>query len=256
LTAVRSGCIIDTSIKTKAGAFTNLPGFPEKVVPRKWDAAARNAVNKKIAPALQPQEGDMTTELPIETLITNRLRELGLGRAEFARRTGFKNEAKALRRLVELLQGETRSTRGLIEVLPRALDIPLATVNQAIEDTRTFIAEEAEAAWRAAFVPHAVIETERRIPSPIFAAALIGVDTLLGIEFDLTRGEGSFVGQSLDGLKARRKKWGNHIPTFGAVRGFTVNYAPDRATRHGLDGTLLEELTAAKRLGYATYRLK
>lgn len=198
----------------------------------------------------------MTTELPIEKLINRRFRELGLGRAEFARRTGFKNEAKALRRLGELLQGETRSTRGLIEVLPRALDIPAAMVKQAIDDTKTFLAEESEAAWRAAFVAHAVIGTERRIPSPLFVVAICGVNSFLRIDFDLTKGEESFLEQALADLKARRRKSGSRIASFGEMLDFTINYTPDRAARHALDGRLLEELPAAKRIGYATYRLK
>ena len=39
-----------------------------------------------------------------------------------------------------------------------------------------------EAEWRAAFQPHAIIATDRSVPSPIFVAALIGVEKILRID--------------------------------------------------------------------------
>ena len=102
------------------------------------------------------------------------------------RRAGYKNIAKGLRRLDELLAGELNKTRDLIRALPAALDVPTEVVKQAIEETRRQIAEAQEAArqareaaWRAAFRPHAIILTERTVPQPIFVASIIGVERLL-----------------------------------------------------------------------------
>jgi hypothetical protein len=57
--------------------------------------------------------------------------------------------------------------------------------------------EAREAAWRLAFRPHAIIATDSSIPSPIFVAALIGVENILRIDFDLSQPEETYVHQAL-----------------------------------------------------------
>ena len=130
--------------------------------------------------------------LAIESLIVDRSRVLDLSRPDLMRRAGYKNIAKGLRRLDELLAGDLDKTRGLIRALPAALDVPPEVVEHAIEETRRRIAEAQEAArqareaaWRAAFRPHAIILTERTVPQPIFVAAIIGVERLLRMDFNL-----------------------------------------------------------------------
>ena len=55
----------------------------------------------------------------------------------------------------------------------------------------------AEPEWRADFQPHAIIATERTVPSPIFVAALIGVEKILRIDFDTSFPEETYVHQAL-----------------------------------------------------------
>ena len=74
---------------------------------------------------------------------------------------------------------------GLIDMLPAALEVPVDMINHAVEESRQYLRESEEAAWRAAFRPHAIILTERQRPQPLFVAALIGVDVLLRLDFDL-----------------------------------------------------------------------
>ena len=47
------------------------------------------------------------------------------------------------------------------------------------------------------FRPHAIIATDRSVPSPIFVAALIGVEKILRIDFDTSLPEATFVQQAL-----------------------------------------------------------
>jgi hypothetical protein len=61
-------------------------------------------------------------------------------------------------------------------------------VKRALEETVREIelverqeAETRDKIWRENFRPHAIILTERSVPSPIFVAALIGVEKLLRI---------------------------------------------------------------------------
>ena len=54
--------------------------------------------------------------------VPHRSRVLDLSRPDLMRRAGYKNIAKGLRRLDELLAGDLDKTRGLIRALPAALD--------------------------------------------------------------------------------------------------------------------------------------
>ena len=90
------------------------------------------------------------------------------------------------------------------------------------------------------FRPHAIIATERSIPSPIFVAALIGVEKILRIDFDTSLPEETYVDQALAELPEQTIAFGRPI-------GVTVNYAPDRAVRYDLKGDPIETLTEAIR---------
>ena len=72
-----------------------------------------------------------------------------------------------------------------------------------------------EAEWRAAFRPHAIIVTDRPVPSPIFVAALIGVEKILRIDFDTSLPEATFVQQALAKLPEQ-------TIAFGRPTGVTV----------------------------------
>jgi hypothetical protein len=87
-----------------------------------------------------------------------------------------------------------------------------------------------ELEWRAAFRPHAIIATERSIPSPIFVAALIGVERILRINFDTSLPEETFVRQVLAKTPA-------HTIAFGRPIGVMINFSPDRAVRYKFPAT-------------------
>jgi hypothetical protein len=89
-----------------------------------------------------------------------------------------------LRRLDELNSGNFDNTRGLIQDLPAAVDLPETIIRQAIDNSSRQIAEANEAAWRDAFKPHAVILTERLIPQPLHIAAIVGGDRLKCVDFE------------------------------------------------------------------------
>ena len=108
--------------------------------------------------------------------------ELGLSRGEFAKRLGYKNVAKVIRRIEALCEGDIEGTKQFLDTLPQALETSPETVRFALDQTVREIElaekQEAEARdkiWRENFCPHAIILTERTVPSPIFVAAIIGV---------------------------------------------------------------------------------
>jgi hypothetical protein len=55
--------------------------------------------------------------------------------------------------------------------------------------------------------PHAIILTERKVPEPIFIAAMIGVDKLLRIDFDLNQGTIIFANQAIKGVRHKLSEW-------------------------------------------------
>jgi hypothetical protein len=192
----------------------------------------------------------MVRPLPIAALIISRCRELGLRKIDLIRRTGLQNQAKAIRRLNNLLDGDLKSTRGLVAELPATLAVSPEEVEKAITETRAVLAAEADAHWRASFIPHAIIETERRIPSPIFVAAVIGVEKILRIDFDNSDCEESYLSQALAELEKRRERWPHGLPGFGRPTGITVNFSPDNAVQYSLDGSRIAELPKACRIGF------
>jgi hypothetical protein len=249
-------------------ALPNLP-YPWQ---RKWDVAVTcgNVTGSK--PALCAElatEGFMSTAdsfisrpLAIESLIVDRSTVLSLSRVGLVRRAGYKNIAKGLRRLDELLAGDLEKTRELIRALPAALDVPPELVANAIEGTRRQIAEvqEAtwqarEAAWRAAFKPHAIILTERIVPQPIYVASIVGVERLLRIDFNIASPPSNYPAQALAGVGRRLSEFRiesgsipDALPAFGRPIGVIVNCTPDNAIRFDLDGNALEILPCAHRL--------
>jgi hypothetical protein len=197
----------------------------------------------------------MKSDLAIATLIRSRTIELGLSRGEFTKRLGYKNIAKGIRRIDALCEGDIEGTKQFLHVLPQALETSAETVKRALEETVREIElaekQEAEARdkiWRENFRPHALILTERTVPSPIFVAAMIGVVKLLRIDLDATQRPVSFMRQVLDRLP-------EEVPAFGKTAGFVINYFPDKAVTFDPNGQPIETLDEAVRPGTAVLRL-
>src|SRR4029078_6912651 len=129
-----------------------------------------------------------------------------------------------------------------------------------VEATQRQLHEAQEAAWRAAFRPHAVILTEKDRPEQIFIAAIIGVDRLLRVDLDPTEGEVTYIDQALRGIRQKLARWNSKVdvsavglgvlplPCFGRPVGVIVNYTPDRAVRFDLSGQPIEVLDRAHRI--------
>ena len=194
--------------------------------------------------------------LAIEALITGRLRELKLSPVELVRRSGYKNVDKGLRRLDAVRAGYFDGQEHLLRGLPDALRVLPEKVQEAIEDTRRYLHEEKEAAWRAAFVPHAIIITERDRPTQIFVAFFIGINRLLRVDFEQDFSPESFVAQALAGIRKKLAEWKSPgLPTFGRPLGVVVNYSPDHAVHYDLAGNEIEVFNKAYRLGEISFSI-
>jgi hypothetical protein len=166
-----------------------------------------------------------------------------------------KNIAKGIRRIDALCDGDLEGTKQFLAALPQALETSAETVtlarDQTVRELELAEKQEAEARdkiWRENFCPHAIILTERTVPSPIFVAAMIGVEKLLHIDLDATQGPVGFVKQVLDRLP-------EGVPAFGKTVGFVINYSPDQAVRFDSNGRPIAILDKAVRPGSAILRL-
>jgi hypothetical protein len=208
-------------------------------------------------PSSAPTEGEfqMKSALSIGTLIRVRMSELDISRGELAKRLGHKNLARGVRRIDALCDGDLERTKQLFELLPQALETSTESVKLALEESfrEIKLAEEQETEareklWRENFRPHVIIVTERTIPSPIFVAALLGVEKLFRIDLDLNRRPVSFVEQALERLP-------EGVIAFGRTTGFVINYSPEQAVKFDCEGQPIEILDGAVRPGIATLHL-
>jgi hypothetical protein len=161
-----------------------------------------------------------------------------------------------LRQIDALCEGDINGTKQFLDMLPQALETSAETVKCALDQTVRDIelaakqeAETRDKIWRENFRPHAIILTEQTVPSPIFVAAMIGVEKLLRIDLDPTQGPVSFMRQVLERLPER-------VPAFGKSIGFVINYSPDQAVRFDSNGQPIATLDEAVRPGTAALRLR
>lgn len=246
------------------------PVTRDKVVPEK-QGCGRESTTIADAPALFfALEGPIQTKLPLAELIQSRLQQLGLTTQALGFRLGYSNPAKATGRVYAICEGylDNRKSRAALVRLAHALELPADEVTHVIGLTRGLLAEQKRTSdeqkrreihakgvfWRAEFKPHAVIVTERRIPSQItFCALAGGPETLLIIPFDLSQSRITFTRQAVAGLARKARVGANGrkcVPFFGEPLGLIVNYTPDRALHCDLEGNPIGWLSAAYRIGH------
>ena len=104
-------------------------------------------------------------ELSLDQLIHQRMQELGIGRAELARRMGYANIAKGCRRIDEICGGHVEMAKSLRVELSKGLEVEVGMIDKAIEVTRAQQIAAEDRAYRESFKPHAVILTKEQVPS-------------------------------------------------------------------------------------------
>jgi hypothetical protein len=198
----------------------------------------------------------MVFDLPLGKLISTRRRELGITTAEIARRVGYRNIGKGIRRINELCQGDFRAAGFIVGALPRALELPEDDVRRAIQATKDELdarerarIEEEEQRYREWFKPHLIWTTEFSRPTSITMAIFYGIPRLLRFNLDADSGEETFVSQAIAAMPST-------ITFFGKATGFTINYTPDRATRYDAQGNTVATFAKAQRLPEGDVTLK
>ena len=207
----------------------------------------------------------MVIQSPLARLIHMRMEQLGIDAQALGIRLGYSNSAKAAGRVYALCDGhlESRRSKAALARLPEALELPSEVVEQAVTATEELIsgqmrqreenrrvARDADGAeWRHRFSPHAIIYTERTIPSQItFCGLTGGVERWLTIRLDESLPPITFIQQALAALpdKLQPGRDGHpYVPFFANALGFIINYSPEYALRCSLSGMPLEVLPRA-----------
>jgi len=192
----------------------------------------------------------MFDHYPIHDLIENRQRQLGLRRNELARRCGFKNVEKGLRRIDGVCHGDFDSpgAKMVLDNIAVALEVDKVVVEEAIAATAEIIAEanrlaeaKRDAAWRKSFKPHAYLVGSTNRPSQItFYGLTGGPERWLKIPLDLSQPPVTYAVQAHEFVAKTP-----FVPYHGRTTGFIVNYTPDSAVRFDLDGDPVEHFDRA-----------
>ncbi len=174
--------------------------------------------------------------------LTVLLADSELAPVDLARKCGFANVHKGIRRLKAIAAGELDHYESLRLALAAALDVGVEEMDAAAVDTRYVQWARRDRAYRQGFEPHVIWKTTLTVPSPITIAGLViasrGLKYLPSTKHAL-RISGEAVTNCPDG-----------VACYGRVIGFYVNYSPDHAVEFSREGEALTVLDRAVRPGY------
>ena len=191
----------------------------------------------------------MTRLLPLQDLVEARATELGVSRSELARRCGFKNINKGLRRIEQVFGGDLNSPSAMmiLDALPMALVIQKEIINSAVRESsdlierdRLRVAAQQDADWRTSFRAHAYLLGSERIPRQIVIYGFTGgPERWLSIPLDLSKPPVTYAAQVLAFVRRTPR-----VPFHGNTVGFVINYTPDHAVQFDLLGNPVEVLAS------------
>ncbi|MBN2652075.1 MAG: hypothetical protein JXR63_06805 [Spirochaetales bacterium] len=163
----------------------------------------------------------------IQEYVIQTMKDKDLSKSQLASRLGYKNISGGTRRVHEFLT-EFKLNDFLIKNLHRGLDVPFETIQQKLLETKLQQDKEIEeqnVVERKNFSPFIYCQAERRIPSPIFAAALMRSTEIrilpLPRNFNtLDAQEQSDIIQ--DSITEILSRYNRTIPAFGLITAFTL----------------------------------
>jgi hypothetical protein len=196
----------------------------------------------------------MPDRLPIAGFTENRMKTLGLDRGQLARRCGYQNVSKGLRKIDRILGGaiSETATRPLLAALQSALEAndaefsdAIAATDARLNATARAVEAEADRCWRASFTPHGYLLGSSPRPASITIYAMSGgSERWLKIRLDLSQSPAAFARQAMAALHKSAV-----VPFHGLATGFVINYTPDSAVRFDVHGDPVEVLDRAYRPG-------
>jgi hypothetical protein len=168
---------------------------------------------------------------PIGRFVLDRAKALEFGRTDLVRRFGYSDLNSGQRALTEFLMTGVVPLffeKKLAEALEMDQDfldtVLLATARQLHDEARAQILAR-EDAYRSTFRPHLQVQTERRIPSPIFIAALLTTKRLRIVQLpdEAISGDEDTQDRLIRAtiIEHYRERAG-HVPAFGRITGYVL----------------------------------
>ena len=203
----------------------------------------------------------------IQKFVLQKIKEKGLTSATFVQSMCYKNVSKGCRHLDEFINDNQCKPQFLI-MMKKAINAD-AEFEQSMFETEKELRAERERRRdieRKNFIPFLFVQTERNLPSPIFACAILGADRMKKIELHVDFTKMSEAEQ--DEIRRERiaesmaKREGS-IPTFGHIVCFTQKLDYDDVENerevYDLNGNLVpdpEEQWRRVNIGRATLSVR
>jgi hypothetical protein len=180
-------------------------------------------------PVMQPRFGE--DAYAIGRFILDRTKKLGLTRSDLVRRFGYRGLTSGHAALGGFLRSGVvpsfveKKLANALEIDPGILDAVLVATAWQLHDeacTQTLAREEG---YRTAFRPHLQVATERRVPSPIFVAALLGTSRLRIVPLPddaFSSGERARDRVIKTTIIEHYRNRAGHVPAFGAITGYVA----------------------------------
>ena len=180
--------------------------------------------------------------MSLDQLIRQHMQDLGIRRADLARRMGYVNIAKGCRRIDQICAGDLELAENLRIALSQGLAVDVEVIDESIEFTRAERIAAEDEAYRQSFKPHAVILTERQVPTQVTFYAVTGGARHRIIPFKEGSTPKTYAVQAREALPET-------VPGLGRPTGYVVNYSPDYALWFNREGRLVGRLDRALRVG-------
>ncbi len=198
-----------------------------------------------LEPESRPREGDtMGVYLEeLRTLVGQAVKRDGRG--PFSRALGYRNSAKGIRRIEKFLAGVDKGEDLLCRIAVALHLEPNIMIRKVVEELERDCKQEIAARIakaRAEFQPHLFVETERTIPSPIFAAIVSGAPSM---RFVPVRSENMSHEEIGEIIRRHYESSKGVIITFGKITGYRYQQTYDNGMKFDTDGRFIGPFEAA-----------
>lgn len=187
-------------------------------------------------------DDEVYRNMSLNQLINQRMIDLDITCSELVQNMGYSNMGKGCRRIDQLRAGDVGMAKNLRLMLAQGLAVNVEIIDQVIAFTLKEQVAAEDAAYRKVFQPHAIILTDRIVPSPVFVYATVGGSNLLIINFQEDSSPQTYAEQAREALP-------QSVPTLGNTTGYVVNYTPDHAVQFDKEGKPVAEFDRAHRVG-------
>lgn len=191
--------------------------------------------------------------LRIEVFVRHRIQELGLTEEAFILKMTMRNFKRKQKKLHHLFNAHWSLAEQLLPFLAGALNVPEATIDYVIAQTKADIDHRHDVQRRINFQPRAYFLTKLSIPTSITMVALAGVTRYIDIA---DCNEQDYIEHVMVYLQKYPNKMSMLIGFFGGVLGFCIAYTPDLTVHFDLQGNFIDTSSNGILPGHCTISIR